>query len=73
MKRINVKVVPGAKIEQVQKSFDENIKVWVRGKPILGEANRAVIDLLSRYYKVPKNYIKIVSGQKSRNKIIEIQ
>jgi hypothetical protein len=73
MKRINVKVVPGAKVEQIQESIDESIKVWVKGKPVDGEANSALINLLSKYYKVPKSYVKIISGQKSRNKIIEIQ
>lgn len=72
MIRINVKVVPGAKVEQIQESIGDDIKVWVRGKPVEGEANKAVIELLSKHYKVPKSCVKIVLGQKSRNKVIEI-
>lgn len=73
MNRINVKVVPGAKIEQIQESIDGNIKVWIRAKAEDGKANKALIDLLSKHFKVPKSSIFIVSGQKLRNKIVDIK
>jgi len=72
IKKINVKVIPGAKVEQIQVGMDENIKVWVKGKPIEGQANRAVIELLAKHYKVSKSSVRIILGMKSRNKVIEI-
>jgi uncharacterized protein (TIGR00251 family) len=70
--RISVKVIPGAKEDSIQTSIDGNLKVWVRGKPVDGEANRAVITLLSKYFNVPKRSVIIKSGLTSRNKMIEI-
>lgn len=70
--KIGVKVVPGAKIEQVKPSIGLDLKVWVKGKPKEGEANKCVVVLIANHFKVPKSQIKIVSGHKSRNKIIEI-
>jgi len=70
--KIGVKVVPGAKITQIQPSIGEDLKVWVKGQPKEGEANLCVIELLAKHFKVAKSQIRIVSGYKSRNKLIEI-
>jgi len=70
--KIGVKVVPGAKIEQVKPSIGADLKVWVRGRPKEGEANECVVSLIAEHFRVPKSQIKIIFGHKSRNKIIEI-
>ena len=70
--KVSVKVVPGAKTETIQTALDGSIKVWVKGKPVEGEANRTLINFLAKYYKTTKNRIKIISGLKSRNKVVEI-
>ena len=70
--KIGVKVVPGAKVTQIQPSIGEDLKVWVQGQPKEGEANLCVIELLAKHFNVKKSQIRIVSGYKSRNKIIEI-
>ena len=70
--KINVKVVPAAKVEQIQLSIDSSLKVWVKGKPIDGEANRAVIKILAKYFKVALSSVRIISGLTSRNKVIEV-
>ncbi len=72
MKKISIKVVPGAKVEQIQEAIDGSLKVWIRGKPVEGRANKALIELLSKYFDLPKSSIKIVSGLMSRSKIVEI-
>lgn len=71
--KISVKVIPGAKISQIQESIDGNIKIWVKAKAEEGKANKAVIDFLSKHFHVSKSDISIVVGQKSHNKIIEIK
>ena len=71
--KISVKVIPGAKIAQIQESIDGNIKIWVRAKAEEGKANKAVIEFLSKHFHVAKCNIAIVAGQKSHNKIIEIK
>lgn len=70
--KIVVKVIPGAKVEQIQEGMDGNIKVWIRAKAEDGKANRALLELLAKHYHVSKSSISIVLGQKTHNKIIEI-
>lgn len=83
LKKINIQVVPGARIEQIAPSFPppfqggdgggyESMKVWVKGKPVDGQANRSLIDLLSKHFGVSKSAIRIISGLTSRHKLIEI-
>lgn len=69
--KISIKVIPSAKVEQIQPALDGSLKVWLRARPKEGEANRALIKLLSDYYDVPKSLINIVSGPTSRNKVVE--
>lgn len=71
--RITVKVKLNSKIESVEIIDEKNLAIKVRARPIDGEANKRIIELLSEYYKVPKSRIEIVSGLKSKTKIIEIK
>ncbi|OGH93591.1 MAG: hypothetical protein A2538_05190 [Candidatus Magasanikbacteria bacterium RIFOXYD2_FULL_41_14] len=48
------------------------IKVKLTAPPVDGKANEALIELLSKKYQIPKSRIKIISGQKSKNKTLEI-
>jgi len=47
--------------------------VRVRAPPTEGKANERVVELLAKHFKVPKSSITLVSGFKSKKKIIEIQ
>ena len=69
--KIQVRVKPNSKVEEVIRD-DEGYLVKVKEPPKEGRANRAVIRLLSEYFKVPRSSVKILSGLGSRNKIIEI-
>lgn len=70
--KVSIKVIPSAKVEQIQPALDGSLKVWLRARPKEGEANKALVKLLSGYYKVSKSQVCIVSGLTSRNKIVEI-
>lgn len=67
----HVLVKPGSSKEEVVKTDDELI-VRTRKKAHDGEANTAIIKLLSQYFDVPKTRITIKSGAKSKHKTIEI-
>jgi len=71
--RLNIKVKPYSKTQKVVRNENGEIVVHVKAPPTEGKANRAVIEVLSEYLNVPKSSIKIISGYKSRNKVIEIQ
>ncbi len=68
---LKIKVIPRAKQERI-KSDISPVRVYVNQPPEDGRANDAVIKLLSGHFKIPKSKIKILKGEKSREKIIEI-
>ncbi|MBU5575418.1 MAG: DUF167 domain-containing protein [Nitrososphaerota archaeon] len=68
---LKIKVIPNSKIRKIEKS--DILKVYVNSQPEKGKANIEVIELLSDYFKIKKSDIKILSGFKSKNKIIEIK
>ncbi len=69
---IKVKVFPSSKKEEVIKKKNDSFDVKVREKPVRGEATRAVINILSNFFHVPKKKIKLIKGFRKRNKIFEI-
>ncbi|MEI8060736.1 MAG: DUF167 domain-containing protein [Candidatus Berkelbacteria bacterium] len=71
--KVSIKVIPSAKVEQIQPALDGSLKVWLRARPKEGEANKALVKLLSKHFDVPKTSIDIVSGLTSRNKVVEIE
>lgn len=68
--KINIKVIPRAKKETVKNG--EPLRVYVNQPPEDGRANDAVIELLSEHFKIPKSKIKILKGEKNRDKTIEL-
>ena len=70
---IKVRVKTGSKKGPlVEKLSDTDFIAYIREKPHDGEANSALIKLLSDHFDVPKTSIKIISGAKSHQKTIEI-
>ena len=69
---IKVKVFPGSKNEEIVKKSEDSFEVSVREKPIMGQANKAVIKNLASYFKVSEPRIRLVKGFKERNKIFNI-
>jgi uncharacterized protein (TIGR00251 family) len=48
------------------------IKVSIKSKPEFGKANRELLKLLSNYFQVSADKIKIIQGEKSRKKVVYI-
>jgi uncharacterized protein YggU (UPF0235/DUF167 family) len=70
--KVAVKVIPHAKVSQVQKGTDGTLKVWLKSEPIESKANKELINIIAKYYSVKKNEIKIICGLTSKNKILKI-
>jgi hypothetical protein len=51
---------------------DNQINIGIKSKPIKGEANKEIIKKLAKHFGVSTTLVKIKSGHKSREKIIEI-
>ena len=69
--KIQVKVKPNSKTEEVSQEGDSFV-VKVKEPPKEGKANQAVIKLLAHHFGVPQSQVRILSGFKSKNKVIEI-
>ncbi len=68
-----MKVQPKAKKAGVDKIDEGTYKVRVHAAPDKGAANKEVIISLADYFNVPPSKIRIVRGQTSRNKVVEIK
>ena len=51
----------------------DRIIVGVKSKPIRGKANRELIRKLAKHFGVSTSQVRIVSGLRSRDKIVEIE
>lgn len=56
----------------VEKIGDDTYKVRVHAAPDKGAANKEVIVSLADYFNVSPSMVKIVRGEKSRTKLIEL-
>lgn len=66
-----IKVVPNSKsVEVIVK--DEIIMVRVKEPPKEGRANKAVVKVLAKHFRVPQSSVHIESGINSKNKLITI-
>lgn len=69
---ISVKVIPRSSKNEVTQMADGGLKIKMTAPPVDGEANDALIKILSNHFNVTKKQIKIKSGLTSRNKIVQI-
>ena len=51
---------------------DDHIEIGVMAKPVKGEANLEIIKRIAGHFGISKSHVRIVAGEKSRDKIIEI-
>ena len=69
--KIQVKVKPGSKTEELSREGDSFI-IKVKEPTKEGKANQAVIKLLAEHFGVPQRQVMILSGISTRNKVIEV-
>ena len=62
----------GAKEERVEKVDDTHFRVWVKDPPEKGKANDAITKALAEHMGVAKSQVALISGKKSKRKIIEV-
>ena len=69
--KIEIKVIPNAKKKEIIKDRDK-FKVKVNSPAVEGKANKEVIETLAKFLNVKKSQVKIIKGEKSRDKLIEV-
>ena len=72
--RIRVQVIPQASRDEIVLCDEEEpIRVRVTSAPVEGAANRSLVELFSRRLRLGKSKIKVVSGLRSKNKVVEVK
>lgn len=68
---VHIKVVPNAKKNEIVLE-EEFLKVRITAQPVENKANKALVEFLSKHFKISKSKISIVKGLTSREKTIFI-
>lgn len=70
--RFNVRVQPRASRAGVDGLHGDALRVRVNAPPVDGAANEAVVELLAELLKVPRRAVRVVAGESSRSKVVEV-
>ena len=70
--RITVTVVPHARRAHVESLGGGGLRGAVMAPPREGLANAAVIAALAEHFRISRSKVRIVRGEKSRKKVVEI-
>lgn len=77
-RRIRVRLQPRASRNEITGNRPDPdtgepvLQVRVTAPPVDGKANKALVVLLAREFKVPKSKIRIIQGETSRDKLVEL-
>ena len=69
---VELKVVPNSSKNGfvLPDTPEQPVKLKVTAQPIENKANKAVIEFLSKYFKIPKTSIVVLRGESSKEKTI---
>lgn len=70
--RLTVKIQPNAKKSEIVGYEGDALKIRIKAPPVEGKANEELIRFLSKKWKVPKSEIRIMHGQHSKTKMIDV-
>lgn len=70
--RVAIRVQPGAKKDAVLGKQAAAWKVSVRAPAVEGKANRACVEYLAKLLDVRRSSVALIKGEKSRDKVFEI-
>jgi len=68
-----IKVIPNSKINKIIGESEDYLKIKLTAPAMENKANKALLIFLSNYFQIPKNKIRIISGEKNRLKKIQIE
>ena len=70
--KIDIRVRANSKQNKVAGEIAGRLIVFVQAPAVDGKANKAVTEVLAKHFKVKSRDIKIVNGETSRDKTVEI-
>lgn len=66
---LKIRIAPNSAKNQIVLSEDL-VKLKITAQPIENKANKAVVEYLSKLFKIPKTSISIIKGDTSKDKIL---
>ncbi len=73
MTYLKLRVTPKSRADEVCGWQGDSLKVKVKAPPERGQANEALLRLLSVQLATPLSSIRLVVGASSRNKVVQIE
>lgn len=70
--RLTIHIKPNSKKVGIEIVSENVWIVRVRERPIEGKANEAMIEAIAEKLNMPKSRLKLISGEKSKHKIVEV-
>jgi uncharacterized protein len=71
--RFSVRVQPRASNDEIAGVYGDALKVRLTAPPVDGAANEKLVDFLADIFVVGRQSVRIVSGESSRSKTVEIE
>ena len=68
-----VRIIARASRSEITGEYNGALRIRIAAPPVEGAANRELIRLLAKSFKLPQNAIDIVSGAGSKSKIVRVQ
>ena len=69
---IKFKLIPRSSRNEIIGKENDVIKMKLTAPPVEGKANKALVSFLAKKLGAPKRDIEIVSGERSREKLLKI-
>ena len=70
--KIDIRVRANSKQNKVEGEIAGRLVVFVQAPAVDGKANKAVIEVLAKHFKLKSREVKIINGETSRDKTVEI-
>lgn len=69
---VKFRITPNASKTEIIGPYNDAIKIKISAPPLDGKANGELVKFLSKNFGIPKNSIKIISGETARDKLVEL-
>lgn len=70
---VDIRVIPRARRSELGGVRDDRLVVRLAAPPVDGAANQALIEFLADLLERPRRSVRLVSGEMSRSKRVEVQ
>jgi uncharacterized protein len=71
--RFSVRVQPRASRSEIAGVYGDALKIRLTAPPVDGAANEELVMFLAGIFAVPRRAIRILTGESSRSKVVEIE